>query len=380
MNFENQWAITEERLAREADSLGELLEALRSRISPILIGDDEWKRLVDRGRELPATLAAYPFGLELPLHEQRPGADLGVSVVGGTGPAAFFQRKARSESADSYANGIARLLSETESEESALRQIVGHKMMLEYDVDTAPVGAHPEPGIFLRPAERPILGGDASQRVADIGVVLDALTAAVGWNLDPSETRRAEEIYRALGPATKIESFGAFPARERAIRLAVTGFRTSSDLMAFLHRAGWPGGHSFLAATLSRFEERSAFVNLGVNLDVLAEGLGPTLGLSVLAKDREPKDPGYWVDRPGQWTPFMESLRDEGLGLEEKLTALADWTRGPATLFGKSGPFILMRGIHHVKFVLAEDRFKQIKAYVFMLFLGTAFPGAGPSR
>ena len=379
MNLENQWAVTEERLAREADSLAELLERLRNRISTALIGDLEWQLLLERAGELPATIAAYPFGFELPLHDGRPGADLGVSVVGGTGPAAFFEQKAESHISHSYASGIARLLSESEPEESPLRRIAGRKMMLEFDVDAAPGDTRPLPGVFLRPAGQPIFGGEAAQRIRDIGVVLDALVSAVGWRPDAAEIRQAERVYRALKADTKIESFGAFPSRQRTIRLAVTGFRTSAGLMAFLKRAGWSGPHSLVAATLSRFEQRGAFVNLGANFDVVADGFGPTLGLSLLAKDREPKDPRYWVDSPHQWTACIESLREEGLGVEEKLAGLANWSQAPTALFGKTGPFVLMRGIHHVKIVLAGDRVEKVKGYVFMLVLGsTSSSGFAP--
>ena len=49
----------------------------------------------------------------------------------------------------------------------------------------------------------------------------------------------------------------------------------------------------------------------------------------------------------------------------------AGGSQEPEALFGKSGPFLLMRGIHHVKLVLAGGRFEQVKAYVFMLLLGS---------
>lgn len=370
MDFEEGLAVTQERLLGEAGSLAELLERLRSRIPSVLIGDREWERLQERARDLPVTMAAFPFGFELSLHERQPRADLGVSVVGGTGPAAFFEEKARSENADPSATGIARLLAESEPDDSPLRQVAGRKMMLEYDIGLAPGGSHPDPGIFLRPAERPIVGDGADQRIRDIGVMLEALVSAVGWNPDAAERRQVERVHLAQKADTQIESIGAFPSRERAIRLAVIGFRTGRGVMAFLERVGWSGQHPVVAATMARFEKRGGVVELGVHLDVHADGLGPTLGLSCLAKERRAKDPHHWLDPPNLWTAFIDGLLEEGLAVPEKLSALANWSPGPTTLFGASGPFVLLRGIHHIKLVLTEDRVDQVKGYPFLVLTG----------
>lgn len=379
MNLEEQCSATETLLSSEAGSLGELLELLRDRVSPALIGDPEWMRLQECARELPATIAAFPFGFELPLHERRPHADLGVSVVGGTVSATFFEKEGASKDAGSSAAGIAGLLRATEPGDSPLRQVVGRKMMLEYDIEATLGGGRADPGLFLRPAERPILGDGADQRLRDIGCVLDAIVTAAGWRPDAAEHRQVERVYRAQTPGTRIDSFGAFPSRERAIRLAVSGFRTSCEIVAFLERAGWPGQRATAASAVSRLEERGAFVGAGVHFDVHADGLGPTLGLSFLAKKREANDPRYWVDSPDQWTSFLNCLRAEGHGLGEKIAALAQWSSGAEPLFCRSGAFILMRGIHHIKLVLKGDRVEQAKGYVF--FLVCSWPqGGGATR
>ncbi|MCY3750967.1 MAG: hypothetical protein OXG54_06160 [Gammaproteobacteria bacterium] len=368
MSIEEQWAISEKRLLEEeADSFGEVLELLRGRMSPLLIGGQDWEGLLGRARELPATMAAFPFGFELPLHERRPRADLGVSVVGGSGTAAFFVERGRTDDADQSAMGISQLVRCREQEEAPLRQIIGTKMMLEYDIDSSPRAAYSDPGFFLRPAERPIIGDGADQRFQDIGVVYDALASAAGWNPDPVERRQVEQVYRALNPDTYIESFGVFPSRDRALRLTLAGFRKKHDVMEFLERTGWRGQYSVVDSTVSRFEKRSAFVNMAVHFDVRASGLGPTLGLSFLTKDRKAKDPRYWVDTPQQWTVLLDCIREEGLAVPEKLSEMANWQSGAETLFGSSGNFVLMRGIHHIKLVLEGDRFGQVKAYIFLL-------------
>ncbi len=364
MNFEEGLVVTQERLSREAGSLGELLARLRGRISSVLIGDREWEQLLERARELPAAMAALPFGFELPLHERRPGADLGVSVVGGTGSAVYFENMVRSGNEDPVVSGIVGLLRETERDDSHLGQVIGRKMMLEYDVWSAPGGTRPAPGIFLRPAERPIAGDGDAGRIRDIGVVLAALASAAGWNLDAAERRLTERVHLAQPADTRIDSFGVFPAREQAIRLAVTGFRSLHDVAAFLERAGWRGGT--VLSTASGLEQRGGFASLGAHIDVRADGPGPSLGLSFLAKHRIANDPSYWLDCPDQWTTFLDGLRREELAVPEKLDALAAWSPGPTTLFGASGAFVLVRGIHHIKLVLTGDRVAQVKAYLFM--------------
>ena len=367
MRAGDEWAVTEEGLRREAQSLGEVLERLKGRISPALIGGSGWEGVVERARGLPANLAAFPFGFELPLHERRPVADLGVTVVAGTRAAAFYEKRGQDEGPDPSAWGAARVLEAIGAGGSPLRDVVGRNMMLEYDVGSTAGGTHPEPGLFLRPAERPIVGDGAGERYRDMEVVLRAMVSAIGRDFRAAEQREVERIYGALEPDTRVESFGVFPSRERAIRLAVTGFRGTREVMAFLERAGWRGRPSIVDSTVSRFEERGAFVNLAVHFDVRPGGPGPALGLSFLAKDRRPKDPRYWVDRPRQWTAFIDGLREDRLAVPEKLAELAGWSTEPETLFSRSGTFVLLRGIHHFKLVLAGDRIDQVKGYVFLL-------------
>jgi len=141
---------------------------------------------------------------------------------------------------------------------------------------------------------------------------------------------------------------------------------------------GWRGPHPVVAATVSQFEKRRAFVNLGLHFDVRGAGLGPALALSFLAKDRMPNDPAYWVDKPDQWMAFIDGIREAGLAVPEKLSELTNWSSGAETLFGKAGPFVLLRGIHHMKLVLTGDRFGQIKGYIFLLMCSWP-PGRKPA-
>ncbi len=372
MSLENQWIATEERLLCEASSLGEFLRQLRSRISPQLVGDQTWEAMLERARNLPAAMAAFPFGFELPLHDLRPVADLGVSVIGGGRSAAFFEEKGNGEGADASLANIAWLLGQTESEESILRRIAGRKMLLEYDIDIEPCATPPDPGIFLYPDKDVLIGDGDSQRLRDLGVVVDAVAFSTGLELSAEERRQIERVYLSMEPDTCIRAVGAFPSRKGGIRLAVTGFKKAGDIVSFLERTGWPGQGSVVDAVVSRLEERDAFAYAGVHFDIDADGVGPTLGLSFYARE------GQWLKDVKHWTPLIDGIEEIGLAVPEKLTELVNWSSGSEPLSGRSGQFVLVRGIHHIKLTVIEDKVEQAKGYIFLLMF--AWPlTAGPT-
>ncbi|MCY3759056.1 MAG: hypothetical protein OXG96_15150 [Acidobacteria bacterium] len=372
MDIDRAVTLTQDRLAQEGDTMGELLGHFRNRVSPVLIGDPEWDRILECAGKLPITMGALPFGFELPLHALRPEADFGASVAGGTRSAAFFRERARTGGTDDTARAITRLFRRTDAEDSPLRAIVGRKLMLEYDIGAAPEGERGLPGMFLRPGERPIMG--ARGQVNDVGLVVDALVSCVGWKLSDAERENVERAYLAQPEDTRMDSYGVFPSRSRAIRLAIMGFKSRREICSYLESAGWPGRISAVDSVISRFQERVNIVRSGANLDVREEGLGPTLGLTLIVKQRYTKDSRYWLDGLTDWDPFLEALSHEDLVVPEKLRALAGWVSRPTTLFGKSGRFVLLRGIHHIKLVISGNQLRKAKAYVFMVL-----SAAGPS-
>ena len=360
--------LTQDRLAGEGGTMGDLLGHFRNRISPILIGDPEWERVLDCARQHPITMGALPFGFELPLHERRPEADFGCSLASGTRTAAFFEERARTDGTDETARSIARLCRQMDTEDSPLRVIVGRKLMLEYDIGSARDAGRAHPAMFLRPGERPILGG--RDQANDVATVVDALVACAGWERNDAERRNVERAYLAQPEDTRMDSFGVFPSRTRSIRLAIMGFRTQQELGSYLEDTGWPGRISAVDSVISRFRERAHVVRTGVNIDVREGGLGPTLGLTLIVKQRYTKDSRYWLDGLTDWDPFLEALSHEDLVVPEKLKAVAGWVTKPTMLFGKSGRFVLLRGIHHMKLVISDNQLRKAKAYVFMVLSG----------
>ena len=365
MDIDQAVTLTQDRLAAEGETMGDLLGYFRNRVSPVLVGDPEWVRVLDCADQLPITLGALPFGFELPLHDVRPRADFGVSLASGTKPAAFFAERARADGTDATATTIRRLFRQMDVEGSPLGEIVGRKLMLEYDIGSANEGDRTLPGLFLRPGERPIVG--ACGQIGDVATVIDALVSCIGWERSSAELACAERAYLAQPDDTRLDSFGVFPSRPRAIRLAIMGFKSQQEVACYLESTGWPGQIPAVNSVISRFRERADVVRTGINVDVLEDGLGPTLGLTLIVKQRYTKDSRYWLDGLTDWDPFLDALGQEELVVPEKLAELAHWVSKPTPLFGKSGRFVLLRGIHHIKLVVAGDRLEQAKAYVFMV-------------
>ena len=368
MDIDEAVMLTQDRLAEEGGTMGDLLGHFRSRVAPVLIGDPEWARILECARRLPITMGALPFGFELPLHERTPEADFGASLASGTRPAAFFRERARADKSDQTAGAITRLFRQMDADDSPIRDIVGRKLMLEYDIGSARGGESSVPGMFLRPGERPIVG--AAGQVNDVDVVVDALVSCLGWETNDSQRKNVERVYLAQPGDTRMDSFGVFPSRSRAIRLAIMGFKSQQELCAYLESAGWPGQFGAVESVLARFNERTKIVRTGANIDVQEEGVGPTLGLTLIVKQRYTKDSRYWLDGLTDWDPFLEAMSHEELVVPEKLAALADWVSKPTTLFAKSGRYVLLRGIHHIKLVIEGNQLRRAKAYVFMVLSG----------
>ena len=371
MDIHEAIAITQERLAGEGATMHDLLGHLRDGISPVLIGEQEWERLLARAETLPITMGAQPFGFELPLHDSRPRADFGVSLASGNRSGAFFEEQARRDPSDHTAAAVSRLFRSMEAADSPLRAIVGRKLMLEYDIGSGGDG-DPQPGMFLRPNERMIFGGAGQQH--DVGVVVDGLV--VCHNLKPSvaERRSAERVYLAQPEDTRLDSFGLFPSRARQIRLAIMGFAGQREVCSFLEEIAWPGNIATVETVLARFSERTQVVRTGVNVDVRADGVGPVLGLTPIVKQRYTAASRVWIDGLTDWQPVLEALRHEDGVVSEKVEALVGWVSQPTILFGRTGRFVLLRGIHHIKLVIAGDRVEQIKAYVYMVLSGVIAP------
>ncbi len=371
VNIDEAVILTQERLAREGGTMGDLLGHFRDRISPVLIGESEWERILDCAAKLPITMGALPFGFELPLHSPRPEADFGASLASGTNSAEFFRECVRTDKTDATAGAIMRICEQMETENSPLREIVGRKLMLEYDIGSAREGQGSFPGMFLRPGERPVIGAGGQED--DVVMVCDALASCIGWEINDAEREYLRQAYLAQPEDTRMDSFGVFPSRSRAIRLAVMGFKSQQEVCRYLEDTGWPGQVTAVNSVIARFMGRVNIARIGLNIDVQEDGIGPTLGLTLIVKQRYTRDSRYWLDGLTDWAPFLNALDHEDIVFSDKIKALAGWVSKPAPLFARSGRYIMLRGIHHVKLVISDDQLRKAKAYVFMVLSGAVY-------
>ena len=367
MRFEDEWSANEDCLVQEANSLGELLNRIRGVFSPQLIGDPEWEKLTACARDLPPTLAGFPLWIGFPIDNSRPAVCLDVSLLGGTRSAATVGKGENSGDADLLAGVAASLLEKTAKEDSPVRHVVGDRVLLHYDIDATrrvPIQA----SVLLYPIRPTLAGDDSVQGMQNFEVALDALAAATGREPDEAERRQLERVFLALEPGTRIGAISASPSIENALRLTVLGFSGTEPTMAFLGRAGWCGEKPPAVRAVARLEANGvlADMNLGIQFDVTAAGVGQALELQIFSANTIYDDTGWFKDKEC-WNKLIDGLREEGLASSEKLPQLDKWSFAAKPLFGRSGPLLLLQRIHHFAIMLSADGMHKVNAHVFLL-------------
>ena len=268
MDIHEAIAVTQDRLLEEGSSMGELLGHFRNRISPTLIGERQWERVLECATTLPITMGAQPFGFELPLHDRRPEADFGVSLASGNRSGDFFEERcAERRDGRDREGGPAYLRGNRSAELDLCARSWGRKLMLEYDIGSALDGTGSLPGLFLRPNERTLFGRAGLQD--DVGTVVDALVSCVGRQRSAAERGNAERVYSGTARGHPPRFVRRLPfSRNAPCALAVMGFRTQHEIRSFLERLDWPGRISTVEDVISRLKERANVVRTGLNLDV----------------------------------------------------------------------------------------------------------------
>jgi hypothetical protein len=148
------------------------------------------------------------------------------------------------------------------------------------------------------------------------------------------------------------------------------GFKSQVELRSYLEGIEWPGRTFAVESVISRFMKRTDVARIGINIDVRETGVGHKLGLVLIVKQRYTKNSRYWLDGLTDWDPFLNALEQEEVVFVDKLEELKRWVSKPTVLFARSGRFVLMRGIHHIKLVVTNDGLVHAKAYIYLILSG----------
>ena len=341
-NLLADWRPVEERLPAEGDSLGDLLAQLTGHVSPALLDEAGWRPVLAAARRWPTTCAALPFGFEFQLRDPRPRADFGITLAAEGMTADWVRRSGREQGAPSFKHRLMRLLRDLGAGGSVLEREVG-RIMIEIDIASADMPTTRNPGVFL------YFRGATEGTPRETDAVLAALNAAVGRADDPAEYRLAQNFGRAIPGGVAFISLGAIPGRGRGFRLTAYGFEDGAKAEEFLRRIGWKGRYDDLVGTIARLEALHAFGRLGLMLHARGGNLESKLGL-------------YLRHVPSAVPSLLDGLAAEGC-VPEKLAGLHPAAMRPVALWGKAGEYTLLRELTHVKLVLTESGFEDIKAY-----------------
>ncbi|MCY3880199.1 MAG: hypothetical protein OXF74_13600 [Rhodobacteraceae bacterium] len=377
MSFDAVWATDEKRLALEAGSLGELLARMKIQLSPLRVGAWEWETLLQTTVDLPPALAGFPFWLGIPVDDAHQDICLNLSLPCGTRTAAQFAKGG--ETGGKSATAIARLLDAVASRQSSVQRLSGNRVLLHYDIDSI----HPEqlqPGCFLYPVRSALPGGRQQQ---DFRRALEAVDQAAGWEPDAAGQGHAERAYMALNEDARLGAIGAFPERDRTLRLIAMGFTGVHDTGAFLENSGFSAGRPLVSSLISRFRKRGALngLQIGIRIDINSSGAGPSIEMQIFSADTI-HDRGGWFKDRNCWAILVDTLGDEGIAVPARLSRLVDWSSGAQLLFGRSGPLLLLKRIHHFSITIEGSRMVKVKAHLFMLLshLPEPDPSGNPDR
>ena len=331
-------------------TLADVLQLLRPRVSPGLVGDDGWRRLLARARGLPSAAATSGFALEIRCGSPEPAVDLCLLTAPGCPVSRHLIARGEAEDADPAAIALGALFQAAERGDRAVGVL-----SLEFDlVEGTPHDA--SPGVFVSPPE---YRDNVSAGYTEPDRPMAALVAA-GCPEHAGNRRALETVCAALPPGASLSQVGLFPAREpQIVRIIVAGAE-NADIPAFLRRSGWPGTPGPVVECLSAFRGLASYFRFAFDMH---EGrIAPRLGLEMfqpVARRRLGGDPDTWLR-------FIDRLAERRLCRHDKAAGLRAW-QGWEPVFDKTGAFTAHRSIHHVKFDVREDGIGA-RAYIFVLF------------
>jgi len=165
-----------------------------------------------------------------------------------------------------------------------------------------------------------------------------------------------DRAFRACPPGTGDFQIGVMLSRPiQAVRLCIFDLPLGA-LPAYLDAIGWAGDRAALDHWMTALAPHCDFI--GLHFDVAAH-VFPHIGIEPNFRS------GSWSRQPhreGRWAGIWQALSDGGVLAPAKHAALLGWTgHQPVVLDGV--PRLLLRGLSHVKLVLAADGRAQAKGY-----------------
>lgn len=333
--------------AKISESVVEYYTAVRQYISPSLIPQEDYQRILFAAESIPEAFARLCFGLECPLLGE-PKVDIGFQL----------------EPDGTWVSAISEILDDIGgSEDNALEawqklQRFGttwhggliDMAWLEFDAS----GERPRtPSIFWR-----VRAGSnrEEQRMA--------LTSV----LDPVAADNAERIIASMPPAWNLAKIGSFLSREsKLIRLCLQNPNSINESAQFLSSKGW--NSAYLEKLLKLV---AIFLRVDLTVDLLPD-LEGWIGL-------ECSFPGGNVKNEFGWKAGLHRLVENGLADGSRVNEVFDFC-GRATILSNSQDWppsirqrwlanpiqrvpIMSRSISHIKVALAPNGHIKTKAYI----------------
>ena len=337
------------------------LRCIASCLPDELIGAEAVERLALCASALPASAGQSMFDFEMRLDDAAPLCDFFLDVPPNSPVGADLIESGRSGAARAEDRSLGRLLHELQNRDNFLSRWFD-RVILEYDLIDGGEDGRLHPGLFLTPAFDE--GGDMSDdapphQLANPGVLVAAMCAAVNWQEDREEIRTVSGIVDALPAVARITHIGALPIRTpRALRLLLL-WMPPDEVAGYLDRIGWQGSRAAVAQVLAL--AFPGFDRLAVGLDVTGRTVSPRIGFELHL--RRP----WWEVEPRDYREFVDLCVTQGWCTPPKAVCLDRWMRREHLVW-KHGSLRFVSGVSHFKLVI-HGRKVSAKAYAGARFL-----------
>jgi hypothetical protein len=230
-----------------------------------------------------------------------------------------------------------------------------HDIWLEFDADVLHLPI-PVPGVFFNTGDDGSgarMGGSQGRQHCEF-VLTNLLPRVQERPLSDSARQSVYRCFDELPEDGRIPFVALMMSRTRAgVRLMVS--LPAGEVQGYLRRIGWRGPQEEAVRFLN--EIAPLVDEFFVHLDV-ADRVAPRLGLECILHKRQPRiEP--------RWFSFLNHLVDVDLCSEASRDGLLAWPGSShGVLPGEVVPSYLIRGISHVKIVVAEGAAPMAKGYL----------------